>query len=334
MIRSDFYGTNCSSWYWMARSRSPHTMNDIESIETVGICDLNQEMLKKASNKFRISAYDDYVQMLEGAKPDGVVIVTLPSVRLSLVKEAADRGIHCFIEKPPAKDLESAKKVCKILDQSGVINSVGFMYRYSKAVTKCREMLKGRNIAVVRSMMLDGIALRENWPSWFFDKSVSGGPIFDQAIHMFDLSRYLIGEVDKVIGFQGNQVVPKSERFTIEDSFGLALQYENNGPLQTHNHTWSYPGAICQLEFISNELHLTLDVGNCKVFGNVNGKEVSYDYEDSLYKQELEAFADAIEQNRRDLVLSTYKDSLRSLSVTLSIVNALESGTVSNTVEV
>jgi predicted dehydrogenase len=41
--------------------------------------------------------------------------------------------------------------------------------------------------------MLDGIALRPNWPRWFFDKARSGGPIFDQAIHMLDACRYLIG---------------------------------------------------------------------------------------------------------------------------------------------
>jgi predicted dehydrogenase len=158
-------------------------------------------MLTKAVNKFNVKGFNDYVEMLEEIKPEGIIICTPPEVREFLVREAAERGIHCFIEKPPAKDLEMAKKVDEILDQTGVINSVGFMYRYSRAVESTRELITGRRVVLVRSAMLDGLALRPNWPRWFFDKKRSGGPAFDQAIHIFDLSRYLLGEVHtKLLG--------------------------------------------------------------------------------------------------------------------------------------
>jgi predicted dehydrogenase len=258
------------------------------------------------------------------------VIVTPPKARVELVREAAIRGIHCFIEKPPAKNLDMAKQISDILNEANVINSVGFMFRYSKAVAKCRELLNGRNISIVRSAMLDGLALRENWPSWFFNKNISGGPIFDQAIHIFDLSRYLIGDVLQVTGFQGNQVKQQTDTFTIEDSFSLALRYQNGGPLQTHNHSWVYPGFMCQLEFISDSMHLILDIDKGSVNGHVDGETISYQAEDSLYKQELEAFARAILNNQPELVLSTYDDSLKSLNVTLAMLEALETGTVTN----
>jgi predicted dehydrogenase len=82
-----------------------NTMKDMALIEIVGICDVNHEMLAKAANKFNVPAFDHYIQMLEETKPEGVVIVTPPKARVELVREAAIRGIHCFIEKPPAKIL-------------------------------------------------------------------------------------------------------------------------------------------------------------------------------------------------------------------------------------
>lgn len=302
------------------------TLRDIKEIQTVGVSDLNEVMLNKASNKFGVKGFTDYVEMLDEAKPDGVIICTPPEVREFLVREAAERGIHCFIEKPPAKNLEMAKQVEEILDRTGVINSVGFMYRYSRAVKKTKELIAGKRVALVRSAMLDGLALRENWPRWFFDKERSGGPAFDQAIHMFDLSRYLLGEVGQVAGYQDNLVVSKGDDFTVEDSFSLTMKY-TNGILQNHTHTWSYPGVFTQIELISDELHLVLDLAKGCVSGKVDDQEIFFESKnDALYRLELEAFAKAIAENDQKLVLSTYKDSIQSLSVALKAVEALETG--------
>ena len=319
MVRLAVVGTG-----WQGQGHL-NTMKEINEIEVVGVCDLNEELLAKAVNKFGVKGFQNYVEMLDETHPDGIIICTPPEVREFLVREAAERGIHCFIEKPPAKNLEMAKKVDEILDRTGVINSVGFMYRYSSAVQKTKELIAGRRVALVRSAMLDGLALRPNWPRWFFDKERSGGPAFDQAIHIFDLSRYLLGEVDQVTGYQDNLIVPKGEDFTIEDSFSLTMKY-TNGILQNHTHTWSYPGVVTQIELISDELHVTLDLANGKVSGKVDEQEILFEAKDeALYRLELEAFSKAISERNPDFVLSTYKDSICSLTVALKSVEALES---------
>lgn len=305
------------------------TLKEVDSVEVVGICDLNQVLLEKASKKFGIQAFDDYREMLQLTAPDAVLICTPPEARLALVKEAAERGIHCFIEKPPAKNLEMATDILAVLEEFHVINSVGFMYRYSQAVDFTKQLLKGQKIRMVRSQMLDGLALRPNWPKWFFNKRISGGPAFDQAIHLFDLSRYILGEdVEQLVGFQDNLVVPKSEEFTVEDSFSLTMKY-NNGVIQTHTHTWSYDGHVTQLDFIAETMRITLDLGEGRVEGELNGETILFEAEDnSLYKLELLAFAEAVRTNQPGLVRSSYSDSLQSLRTALKAVEALESGQV------
>ena len=305
------------------------TLKEVESVEVVGICDLNQELREKASKKFGVPAFDDYTDMLNLTDPDAVLICTPPEARLALVKEAAERGIHCFIEKPPAKDLEKANEVLAVLEEFNVINSVGFMYRYSQAVDFAKQLLTGQKIRMIRSQMLDGIALRPNWPKWFFNKKVSGGPAFDQAIHIFDLSRYILGEeVGQLAGFQNNLVVPKSDHFTVEDSFSLTMAYKN-GVIQTHTHTWSYDGHVTQLDFIAENMRITLDLGEGRVEGVLNGDKILFEaVENSLYKLELLAFAEAVRTYQPELVRSTYGDSLQSLRTALKAVEALEYGHV------
>lgn len=318
MIRIALVGTG-----WQGQGHL-NTMQNMKNIQVVGVCDVNEDMLKKASTKFSIQGFTSYVEMLEETKPDGVIICTPPEIREFLVRGAAERGIHCFIEKPPAKDLGMANKVQEILEKTGVLNSVGFMYRYSPAVKFTKKLISDRRITLVRSAMLDGLALRPNWPRWFFDKERSGGPAFDQAIHIFDLSRYLLGEVDQLTGYQDNLVVPKVNDFTVEDSFSLTMRYKN-GTLQNHTHTWSYPDVFTQIELISHELHITLDLVKGRVSGKIDDETVCFESnEHSLYHLELEAFANAIVENNPDHIRSTYKDSVNSLAVALKAMEALD----------
>ncbi|MDN4075322.1 Gfo/Idh/MocA family protein [Fictibacillus terranigra] len=322
MVRIAVVGTG-----WQGQGHL-NTMNEIKGIEVVGVCDVNEDMLKKAETKFGVKGFTDYVEMLEKSYPEGVIICTQPEIREHLVREAAERGIHCFIEKPPAKDLKMAKKIDDILERTGVINSVGFMYRYSQAAAHTKELIAGRRIALIRSAMLDGLALRPNWPRWFFDKGRSGGPAFDQAVHIFDLSRYLIGEVEQLSGYQENLIVPKSEDFTVEDSFSLCMKYQND-IIQNHTHSWSYPDVFTNIELISDELHLILDLVEGSVSGKIDGEKVHFlSKDEGLYRRELESFARAISENNPSLVLSTYKDSILSLSVAIAAKEALDSGNI------
>ncbi|WJH32518.1 Gfo/Idh/MocA family oxidoreductase [Paenibacillus sp. CC-CFT747] len=271
------------------------SLKQIEGMELVGACDLNAEMLAKVVTKFSVPGYADYGRMLDETKPDGVLICIHPQHRYELVKEAAVRGIPCFIEKPPARDLEGARRISDVLEEYGVMNSVGFMYRYSAALQKAKELIAGRRVALVRSCMLDGLAIRPDSPRWFFDKERSGGPVFDQAIHVLDLSRYLFGDVEAASGFQGNRTVPKGEDFTVEDSASLTLRYRN-GIMQSHTHSWAYNGFRMQLEIVSDELDLTLDLGKGTLTGTAGGEPVAYESQDALYRLELEAFGRAIRE--------------------------------------
>jgi len=55
--------------------------------------------------------------------------------------EIAERGIHLFVEKPVALTMDLAKKTERAIAKAGVINSVGYMWRYLDT-TLAKEVLK------------------------------------------------------------------------------------------------------------------------------------------------------------------------------------------------
>jgi predicted dehydrogenase len=325
MVRVGIVGTG-----WIGQ-RHLESLAQMDGVRVVGVCDIDRAKAEAQAGRWGLPVFDDYSHMLAEAQPEAVVICTPPTVRLELVQAAAELGIHCFIEKPPAKTLAAAREVQAVLDASGVINSVGFMYRYCKAVDRLRELIAGRRVALVHSRLLCALAMDPNWPRWFFDKQRSGGPIIDQAIHSLDLSRYILGEVAEVAGFGGNLTVPKGGDFTVEDSHTLALRY-SSGVLQNHCHSWAYPDYVSTMEFLSDELHLHLDVVNSRVHGRVGGAKVSYEYAgDNAYRTELEAFVAAVRQGRPDLVRSTYADAVQTLQLTLAAYDAVDAPRVVQT---
>lgn len=322
MIRMGIIGTG-----WIGQ-RHLDNLAQMGGVEVVGVCDVDISKAERSAGRWGLPVFGDYRVMLNEAKPDAVVICTPPAVRLEPVQEAASRGIHCFIEKPPSKDLTTAQQVKTVLESAGVINSVGFMYRYCKAVDACRELIAGRRVALVHSKLLCGLALDPNWPRWFFDKSRSGGPILDQAIHTLDLSRFLLGEVAAVAGFGGNATVPKEGDFSVEDSHSLALRWRS-GVLQNHTHSWAYTDYVSTVELLSDELHLELDVVHSRLNGQVGGKPISLHFpEDQYYRTELEVFVEAVRTERQDLIRSSYTDSINSLALALDTYEAVETGKV------
>lgn len=297
----------------------------LPGVDLVAVSDLNAKAVGQVIDGTQARGYVDYLEMLANESLDAVLICTPPSVRLEPVTAAAERGIAVFVEKPPALDVSRAREVGDVIARSGVINAVGFMYRYSKAVGRLRELIAGERVSLVRSILLCGPALNPDHPAWFFRKEVSGGPILDQAIHMLDLSRYLLGDVEALQAFGSNVIRPKSADFSVEDSVSINLSYLS-GTVHNHTHSWAYPDVLIQLEVISDRMHLWLDLPG-GVRGRIGGEAVDYRPEvDEFYLQELQTFTHAVRLGDQSVVRSPYSDAIGTLEAVLAANDSVETG--------
>ena len=86
--------------------------------EMVAICDMDEERLTSFGDDFGVETrYTDMVEMIEKEKPDLLHIVTLPTIRYSLMEVAADLGVPAVIvEKPIALQSEDYLEIRTLLD--------------------------------------------------------------------------------------------------------------------------------------------------------------------------------------------------------------------------
>ena len=74
-----------------------------DRVTIVGLCDLNEKVLRKAATKFGIpNAYTDFSEMLSEQRPDLVIICTPPRTHAGLAIKAVQGGAHVLVEKPMA----------------------------------------------------------------------------------------------------------------------------------------------------------------------------------------------------------------------------------------
>ncbi|HET6317305.1 MAG TPA: gfo/Idh/MocA family oxidoreductase, partial [Chloroflexota bacterium] len=101
-----------------------------------------------------------------------------------------ERALPFFVEKPLAVDLEPAEEIARRLQQARLVVAVGYKFRALDTLARVRELL-----AEAPARMAIG-AWHGSLPSppWWRHAASSGGQFVEQATHLVDLARLLLGE--------------------------------------------------------------------------------------------------------------------------------------------
>jgi predicted dehydrogenase len=185
-------------------------LEKIPGLRAVGIADPDLARVEKRLRERTgpmwagARAFADFRIMLDETKPQAVWIAVPPHCHgttetgKDLEVECARRGVAMLIEKPlGGARPEAVRPVADAIAASGVLASVGYMFRYSRAIEKMKAILAetpgGGRVFVGQ---YDCAYSRIVKPEWW-DVRAMGGPIVEQATHFVDLARYLLGDADR-----------------------------------------------------------------------------------------------------------------------------------------
>ena len=89
------------------------------------------------------NGFADYRDMLDKAKPDGVIIATPNTTHVPVGLACVQRGVPLLVEKPIAGTVEHALELVGAADNAGVPLLVGHHRRHNPIVEKARELVQG-----------------------------------------------------------------------------------------------------------------------------------------------------------------------------------------------
>jgi myo-inositol 2-dehydrogenase/D-chiro-inositol 1-dehydrogenase len=162
-------------------------------VELVAALDVDPDRTAAFANAHGVRAVPDLDALLaEGL--DAVYVCVPPFAHGATEVEVAAAGVAMFVEKPLASDEATAEWVGRRIGTSGVLTRVGHHWRCAEPVRRARQLLAGRRVRLASGTWLD----RTPPVPWWADRSRSGGPLVEQAVHVLDLARVLVGEVSEV----------------------------------------------------------------------------------------------------------------------------------------
>ncbi len=170
--------------------------------------------------------FDDFDKMLAETEIDVLYICLPPFVHNGQFEKAARKGIHIFIEKPIALTLERGKSMAETAKEYGIYTQVGYQMRFGSAVRKLREYMEN-GIAGKPSLYTANYECNSLHGPWWRDVEKCGGQVFEQVIHLYDMSLYMMGKPVAVNGYVANLNRQKVEGYTIEDTSVSNIRFES-----------------------------------------------------------------------------------------------------------
>ncbi len=148
-----------------------------------------------------------------------VVYITTPNTKhVDLAIAGATAGRHVFCEKPMATNVASARAVLNAAVKSSGVFQVGHNRRFAPVYANLKQLLSGTYKPHSAHVKMNRGELLK--PEWVGNAQITGGFLFETTIHMFDMMRFLFGEVRLMYAFGSRH------EYAEIDDFSVLLQFE------------------------------------------------------------------------------------------------------------
>jgi len=295
-------------------------LSGMSGIKMVGHCDILKDRAESAASRFGGEAFTEFEAMYDKVKPQAVYIAVPPYGHCGMEEAAAARGIHLFIEKPIAIDRETAKRIDVALRKAKIITSVGYCFRYYNTIDLARQILNGSPVSLIRGSWNGGMP--GVW--WWRRMDKSGGQIVEQTTHMFDLMRYLCGEVAEVYAVASTGCMTKVENFNVHDSSVVTMRMKSGASATITSSCVCNHGGGVTLELVTPELTMLIAGGTVTV--KQENKVTEHQTGLNMYEEESKVFLDAVRTGKRTRIKSSYSDALKTFLVTFAANESIQSG--------
>lgn len=111
-------------------------------VELVAICNRSEERLNRTIAEYHCSGYTRPADMYEKENLDAVIMAVSPFLHPDLTCEALSHGLHVFIEKPAAPNVEGIDKMLAASEKYQKYVVVGYKKAFMPATCKTLDILQ------------------------------------------------------------------------------------------------------------------------------------------------------------------------------------------------
>jgi predicted dehydrogenase len=184
-----------------------------EPLELVAVTRRDETVGRHIEKMYGCRWYSDTAAMIRREKPDGVILCGPDALHVEHGLACVEAGIPALIEKPISRSLSDARRLCRAADERGVPIMTVSNKRYSPPYRRARRYVAEGPVAD---------------PAMFVGKFNLGYDyvdLFEQGtIHLFDLTRFFMGDVRTVHALAVNKYHRNRDKYPLDNAV-LALEF-------------------------------------------------------------------------------------------------------------
>jgi predicted dehydrogenase len=314
-------------------------------LRLVVVSDIRLDAAKELASKFGCDATADWKTAASRSDVDMVIISTPPSLHADMAVFAIENGKHVLCEKPLAHTLEDAERMCEAAEKKGVLLKTGFNHRYFESMAFAKKLITSGRLGKILTVKAYAghPGGKEFGPAWVTDGAVTGGgSLVDNGIHIMDLTRFFLGDVEVGKGYVANLVWP----FEKAEDNSFALFSTADGAKAYVHASWTDPrGYFFSMEVVGTKGYVrasyppmmdewgeTPEAGirakkHWEIFPMFQVKERLYSWRWTIinsFIKEMSDFAEGIRTNKP--VEPTGRDGLRTMQMAHAIYRSSKEG--------
>ncbi|HET6948263.1 MAG TPA: Gfo/Idh/MocA family oxidoreductase [bacterium] len=182
-------------------------------VDLVGVADVVPQAAQRLAGEVGTKAMSSLDALLE-AHVEAVYVATPNTMHVEPVLQALRAGVHVFSEKPMATSLDGAWRIREAARRAKSVYQLGFNRRFSNVYAFARRLIQdGRITPYAAQMKHNRGELRQ--PPWTGDPTVTGGYLYETPVHLFDMGRFLFGDVQEIQGYARRSVYQEPDGFVM-----------------------------------------------------------------------------------------------------------------------
>ena len=213
-------------------------LSDLDGTELVAVCDVDPRAVELASHKYSVPGYGSWEEMLDSERLDAAVVAVPTRFHLDAGLAALQRGLHVFVEKPIASNLEEGRQLLDAASSARRVFAVGHIERFNPAVRELQRRIADGQIGRIFQ-----VQARRQGP--FPARIRDVGVVIDLATHDLDVMCSLAGTDVQRLYAETEQRIHTDH----EDILNALLKFDSGvlGVLQVN---WLTPTKIRELSVL------------------------------------------------------------------------------------
>lgn len=290
-----------------------------DRVQVAAIYDISKARAEQLARSVGAKVAHSVAEVL--AMCDTIYITTPNTLHTELAVLAAEERKHIFCEKPMATSIADAERVLKAAEKSDRVFQVGHNRRFAPVYAELKRMLTETHQAHSAHVKMNRGELLN--PEWTGEPKITGGFLYETTIHMFDMMRFLFGEVASV------QAIGSSHEYAETDDFSMLFTFENGmhaTMASSADASWLFPFERVEV-FCHHATIVTREMESLVYSEGLDGKHVERSMHQLAkeekwgYAQEDRAFIDAIVNGTPAAV--TAMDGLKSVELVDAVYESL-----------